>query len=176
MKANFLFPNVFKKIGWVIFIPTFLITIYFTRSDGMFMDNSMNIETAHNEANKHIDKSFPEVKVFALWADNPLQDTVFLGRVYTDITDEVLSIFLIVSALMIGFSRQKIEDEYISKIRIESLVWATYVNYSVIIFSILFFYGVAFYWVLVLNTITVLLFFIIRFNWAIAKFNKTVLA
>ncbi|MDR0866714.1 MAG: hypothetical protein LBO74_17535 [Candidatus Symbiothrix sp.] len=87
-------------------------------------------------------------------------------------TDELIDILFIVSALFVGFSKEKNEDEYISKIRLESLMWATYINYGILILCILFIYGTNFLYVIVYNLFTFLLVFIIRFYFILFKSNK----
>ena len=85
----------------------------------------------------------------------------------------ILGILIILSSLFIAFSKEKSDDEYISKIRLESLVWAVYLNYGILLFSILFIFDLSFLWVMIFNLFTVLLFFIIRFNWQISKLKKS---
>lgn len=152
MKLKYLFPYQFKKIGWIILIPTMLAglsVIY------------LNYEP-----------EFFRIKVFAL-----LNDGVFSkGKNFEFFTDnvfnEIIGILLIISSLMIAFSRQKMEDEFIAKIRLESLVWATYFNYAVLILSMIFVYGISFFNVMTFNLFTILFFFIIRFNWELMKLKK----
>jgi hypothetical protein len=79
-------------------------------------------------------------------------------------SDEIVSIMFIVSAILVGFSKEKNEDEFIAKIRLESLLWATYINYVLLILSILFVYGGGFLDCLCLNMFTLLAVFIIRFH------------
>ncbi|MBQ0739534.1 hypothetical protein J9332_35040, partial [Aquimarina celericrescens] len=86
--------------------------------------------------------------------------------------DEFVELLLIIGGLCIAFSKHKNEDEFISKLRLDSLLWATYINYGVLIFSILFIYWLSFFYVLVANMITILLLFIIRFYWVLAKSSK----
>jgi len=89
--------------------------------------------------------------------------------------DEMVELLLIIGGLLVAFSKNKEEDEFISKLRLESLLWATYINYGILIFSILFIYNISFFYVLVANMFTILLLFIIRFNWVLfksAKFDK----
>jgi hypothetical protein len=92
-----------------------------------------------------------------------------LGFVNNNILNEIFGILIIISSLFVAFSKEKLEDEYISKIRLESLVWAVYVNYGILLFSFLFIFDFSFLWVMIFNMFTVLLFFIIRFNWQISK-------
>ncbi len=153
MKSNFLFPHYFKKIGWFLFIPGIIAGIFFL----------INQEGP----------DFLKVNVFAA-----AEQSIFGGHtnyfsVYeNNISDEIIGLVLVIGALLIAFSKEKSEDEFISGIRLESLVWATYVNYLILIVSIIFLYDMAFFWILVFNMFTVLIFFIIRFNWAIYKSNN----
>lgn len=42
------------------------------------------------------------------------------------------------SSILVAFSKEKLEDEYISKIRLEFLVWSVYLNYAIFIFIIVY--------------------------------------
>ena len=103
-----------------------------------------------------------------------------MGRKYVfsmidnNILNEIIGVMLIISFLLVAFSKERQEDELIAKIRLESLVWATYVNYAVLLFSMIFIFGMSFLWVMIFNMFTILLFFIIRFNWQVRNLNKTI--
>lgn len=47
--------------------------------------------------------------------------------------DEIIVTGLIISLLMIAFSKEKNEDEYIAAVRRESLQWAIYINYGLLL-------------------------------------------
>jgi len=156
MKTNYLLPHQFKRIGWIIFVPAMLLGIFFFASE--------------------VDPPFLNIHVFAFFDDGAIfngDEDVIFGITKNNIFDELIGLSLIVSMVFIAFSRQKNEDEFIAKIRLESLVWATYVNYAILLIAILFVYGMAFFWIMVFNMFTILLFFIIRFNWALYKSNNT---
>jgi len=155
MKLNFLFPNKFKKIGLFILIPSAII----------------GLVTLIYE----YEPSFLDFNVPAIFIDEiTLSDNKQLfGMVNNNVLNEILGILIIISSLFVAFSKEKLEDEYISKIRLESLVWAVYVNYGILLFSFLFIYDFSFLWVMIFNMFTVLLFFIIRFNWQISKLKKS---
>ena len=153
MKTNYLLPSNFKRIGWIIFLPVTLFGILWLVFEFEF-------------------KIF-EINVFALVNNELFNDTQFCTFLTNNILDEVLGVLIIVSSIFIAFSKEKFEDEYISKIRLESLVWATYINYLILIIAILFVYEFAFLWVLVFNMFTILFFFIIRFNWVIIRTRKS---
>ncbi|MCB0375018.1 MAG: hypothetical protein KDD04_03770, partial [Sinomicrobium sp.] len=69
--------------------------------------------------------------------------------------------------------KEKDEDEFIGRIRLESLVWATYVNYGVLLLSFLFVYGLSFFWVMIVNMYTILIFFVVRFNLQLRKLKNS---
>jgi hypothetical protein len=157
MKTHFLFPNKFKTLGWLLFIPSILIVML-----GSIFE-------------WQIDEYF-NVKVFALYNDDFFKtgnDSSFFKFINNSISDEILSFSLIIGGLLVGFSKLKVEDEMISKIRYESLVWATYLNYGLFLLFTIFIYGISFLNVLFYNTFTLLLFFIIRFHYMIYKLNKS---
>ena len=87
-------------------------------------------------------------------------------------TDEVACIGIIVSLILIAFSKEKIEDEAIQFFRLEALQWAVYANYLVLILSILLCYGVKFFIVMTYNMFTILIIFIIRFRFVLYQHTK----
>lgn len=77
--------------------------------------------------------------------------------------DEILCVLFIVSGLLFGFSKEKEEDEFIAKIRLESLLWATYINYALLFLAIIFVYDIDFLYCLVINMCSLLVIFVARF-------------
>jgi len=153
MKVKYLFPNKFKKVGWFVLIPSVIIGLV-TLVLGYEPD-------------------FLIVNVPAIFISELFGYKQLFGVIENNIMNEILGILIIISSIFVAFSKEKLEDEFISKIRLESLVWAVYVNYAILLFSFLFIYGLSFLWVMVFNMFTVLLFFIIRFNWQIFKLKKS---
>jgi len=154
MKLNFLFPNKFKRIGWFTLIPSAII----------------GLSTLIYE----YEPSFLDFNVPAIFVDELFSVNKKTFRMVTNnILNEILGVLIIISTFFVAFSKEKSEDEYISKIRFDSLAWAVYFNYAILILTILFIYDFAFFWVMVFNMFTVLLFFIVRFNWQISKLKKS---
>ena len=89
-----------------------------------------------------------------------------------NLTDEIAALGLITSLLLIGFSKEKIEDEQIAQLRLDSLQWSVYFNYMVLAAAIVFIHGMAFLDAMVYNMFTLLIFFIIRFRWAVNRENR----
>jgi hypothetical protein len=155
MKNHFLFPNSFKKIGWILFVPSFIFSLYILTIDDSFTIDALDFN------------------VLAIYNDGLFKsDNAFFKIIENNIGDELYVIGLIVGGILIGFSKLKNEDEMISKLRYESLVWATYFNYAIIILFTIFFFGIGYYSILMFNTFTLLLFFIIRFHYKIYQLNK----
>ena len=153
MKLNYLFPHRFKRIGTWILIPFVLLGWYVVNYD--------------------IEPEFFDFTVPAIFVDEIFGEKFAFGMTENNILNEIIGVVLILSFLMVAFSKEKQEDELIAKIRLDSLVWATYVNYGVLLLSMIFIYGMSFFWVMIFNMFTILLFFIVRFNWQVNKLNKT---
>ncbi|WP_298140791.1 hypothetical protein [Flavobacterium sp.] len=154
MKTHFLFPNSFKKIGCILFVPTMATILYIWLIDSSQLENLL------------------EFKVFALYKTNILGASEYLVFIKNHLIDELLTILLMISLLFVGFSKTKSEDEMIEKIRYESLVWATYFNLFLLLFNTIFFYGLFYGNFIILNIFSQLLFFIIRFHYKIYQLNK----
>lgn len=152
MKTNYLFPNKFKKLGWAILIPVTVFGIL-----DLFFD---------------YEPQFLNVDVLSLFGSG-FGKNHFFEIIQNNIFNEILGILMIVSGLLVAFSKEKVEDEFIAKIRLESLVWSVYVNYGILLIALIFIYGIPFLWVMIVNIFTILLIFIIRFNIQISRLKKS---
>lgn len=85
---------------------------------------------------------------------------------------EVLFLFLPLTLLVWGYSRRSNEDEFISSLRLESMQLAVYLNYAVLLLANFFFYFFDFMGIMFLNLGTIALFFVLRFNYILWKYNK----
>ncbi len=82
-------------------------------------------------------------------------------------------VMIVIGLLMIAFSKEKIEDEHISQLRLDSLQWALYLNYFILIVSLVITAGMDTIDVLRLNLWVPLAFFIIRFRWVLYRLNQS---
>ncbi len=82
--------------------------------------------------------------------------------------------FFIIGALLVSFSKEKNEDEFIAEIRLSSLLWAVWVSYILLLVAFLIVYGTPFFEIMVYNMFTVLIIFIVRFNYILYKNSKAV--
>jgi len=81
------------------------------------------------------------------------------------------SLVMALGLFIVAFSREKVEDEQIWQVRLDSLRWAIFVNYLILIASLIFIYDTAH--ILELNLWVPLIFFIIRFRWVIYRLNRS---
>ena len=155
MKSRFLFSNKFKPIGWFLFVIGFALGIVLMLNEYEYPNWELNVFPMFGET------GFLSRNPAFKWSEN-------------NIADEIASILLIIGGILVAFSKTKDEDEYISKIRMESLIWATYINYIVLILAILFVFDMSFFSVLIYNMFTVLLFFMLRFHYVLYKSKKAI--
>ncbi|OUR90897.1 hypothetical protein A9Q87_13245 [Flavobacteriales bacterium 34_180_T64] len=146
MNTLYLLPNRYKIPGWILF-SLGIVTGLFILFTGYESDAlSVNVLSIYNEG------------FMSSESDG------FFRIVENSILDELSALAIIIGGLFVGFSKEEIEDEFIYKLRKDSLVWALLFNYAVLILAIVFVYDFTFFDVLVFNMFTPLLFFIGRFN------------
>ena len=151
MKTRFLFPHKYKSIGWMILVPAAVLGVLMIITD--------------------YQPEFLEMKVFSFTTETFGDSSTHIFK--NNISDELIAILFTIGALLAGFSKQKNEDEYIASIRHDSLLWSTYVNYGLLLFSVIFVYDLGFFNVMVYNMFTILIIFLLRFNFMLYKSNKT---
>jgi len=153
MKSRFLFSHQYKPLGWFLFLIGLILGIVLMLNEYEFPNWEMNV--------------FPLIGENDIFSKPPFEWNS------NNISDEISSILIIIGGVLVSFSKTKYEDEYISKIRMESLIWATYVNYGVLILAILFVFDLSFFSVLIYNMFTVLLFFMLRFHYILFKSKRS---
>ncbi|HMM11173.1 MAG TPA: hypothetical protein PKE03_03665 [Bacteroidales bacterium] len=153
MKSTYLFPHQYAVVGWILTVPSFIVGLLLVF--GVIPEDLLG--------------RWP---VFAVYANRVLGQDVYFGVVHSAILDEILCIVLTVGLILIAFSAEPHEDEFIRHLRLESLVWATKINYLILIMCVLFFYEGGFLYVLLFNMFTLLLLFIFRFRFVLMR-SKT---
>lgn len=154
MKTSLLLPNRFKRPGWIILVPSALLGLFIIIFDYKF--------------------EFLDSRVFTIYSGSePFKDSVVLGFIKANLTDTIVGVLFLIGAVFVAFSKEKTEDEFIAKIRLESLLWATYINYGILLFCFLFFYEFEFLYVMIFNMFTILVIFIIRFYYMLHRAKKS---
>lgn len=154
MIHKLLLPNKYKKAGWLILVPATIlgIILLFTGFESMPLNT----------------------RVFAVLNNEILGKNQSFSFIYTNVTPTIAGILFIAGALLVGFSKEKNEDEFISNLRLSSLLWAVLVNYILLLFAFAFIYGTSFLSVMLYNMFTVLIIFIARFNYVLYRNSKSV--
>ncbi|MBE9584906.1 hypothetical protein IM792_10645 [Mucilaginibacter sp. JRF] len=143
MKTLFLFPTSSRKIGSILFLFGIAFFAY-----------SLTFGT--------------EIFYVTDLSNKPLNNLI--GTEGFD--NEIQLSLVLIGLILIAFSREKIEDEHIAQLRLDSLQWAVYINYIVFFGVIWIVYDLLFYMVTMYNVFTLLVFFIIRFRWKLYMSNK----
>lgn len=150
METKFLLPTKFKKIGWIVLI----LSIVCWGFSGL--DKS----------------SFFSRKVFAIYGTgNDFKMQIF-GMINTDIAFTICAVLFIIGGLMVAFSREKYEDEFIASLRLQSFQWSFLINYLILFILFISIYGAPFFTIMVMNMFTVLILFILRFHYLLYKYKN----
>jgi hypothetical protein len=88
------------------------------------------------------------------------------------IFDELITLVLILSGIMHSFSKEKMEDEYISSIRLQALTWSIYVNYGLVLLATLLIFGMAYFHVMIIHLFSLIILFNLRFQYKLRAYYK----
>ncbi len=154
MPHKLLLPNKYKRIGWIIFIPSFILGLCIIIFG--------------------FESSWLNAKVFSIFPSQIFGDKKFFSTIPVNLTNTIVGTMFIIGCLLVGFTKEKNEDEYIAGIRLSSLLWAVFVNYLLLLLAFILIYDTAFLNVMIYNMFTVLLIFILRFNYILYKNAKSV--
>jgi hypothetical protein len=147
---SYLFSNNFKKPSGIIFYLSILIGFYLLiteRLHEMFVVNVFSIFSY---------EWFGSERTGFGWIENGLGDEFF-------------TLLIIVSGLINSFSKEKIEDELISKIRLESLTLSLFINFGLIILSTFLVFNINYMYVLVFNLFLIILLFNLTLKFRLFK-------
>lgn len=147
MKPRFLLPHSFKKVGWLLLIPSVVFGVFVQHFDFYIEGFELAVGT----------------------------EPIFRkAEAKNNMTNELAGALILISGFFVAFSKERIEDELVSRIRLESLQWSVYLNYALLLGGILFVYGQDFIYVMIYNMYTILIFFIIRFHFILYVKDKLV--
>ena len=153
METRLLLPNKFKSAGWLILLFSIILWIYvvFIIKDEIAILNS---------------------STFTIIGSELLRPTEYFTIIQTNLTYTLIGILFIIGGLIVVFSREKVEDEFISKLRLVSFQWSFLINHLLLLFFFLFVYGIDFMSVMIYNMFTTLILFIIRFHYLLFKYKN----
>jgi hypothetical protein len=150
----YLFSNTFKKpSAWIFYLSVVL------GSCQLFFYESISSLTSGLERN---------VPMF--FSDHLLSGGQFWVK--NNLVDEIISLFIVTSGIIHGFSKERVEDELISRIRLESLAWSVQINFMFVILETVFIFGIHFYEVMIIQLFLILLLFNLKQHVALNRFYK----
>ena len=150
---NYLFDNKYKKISGLVFYLTSIIGLYLLLTDRISDLFTLNVYSLFSE-------SFSDLTYGGGWIENGLGDEIF-------------TTIIIISGLINSFCKEKIEDELISKIRLESLTISLFVSYGLVMLSTFLIYNLSYMYVLVFNLFIILILFNLIFRYRLFKHYKS---
>jgi hypothetical protein len=149
MKKNYLFPHYFQWIGWAITIASFVALLLGLINDTTIRMPALNEEVFFDDGNESSLFSMVESSMYSIAM--PL---------------------LIIGLIFIGFSKERVEDEFVQYIRSQSLIWSTYISAGLFILGTLLIYGFDYMYIPYFVFFVFLLLFVIKFKIAMLRFNK----
>ncbi|MFN8345680.1 MAG: hypothetical protein U0X91_11780 [Spirosomataceae bacterium] len=153
MYTHLLLPNRYKRIGWIIFVPCLILTILSI----LQLDPSVSF--------------FDGDHILSKWTTIRVAEKGTLAALFdessNDLAGEILMTLTALGFFFVAFSRERTDDEWIMRVRLESLLWAFYVHLGGFLLSVWFSYSLAFYAFLSWNMLTAPLVFLARFHWIV---------
>ena len=150
MKKNYLLPNKWKKWGWGMFLiglGLFIAEIFTNSSIRLELPIFGHWDTGIISSNKVVNNL-----------------TSYWGFKNQDVMPTLIILLSVIGLLMMYFSREKVEDEMTSKMRLDSLAWATILNCMLILYANITFWDFDFLMVLELNMASILIIAVLRFE------------
>lgn len=151
MKTRFLLPAKYKLWGWLIFVPFSIFGLY-------ALIQNFEIEALDVRLPNLYQTDF----VFNNKTEAESENTFIM--INDNLTNEILGVMILIGCVLLTFSKEKDEDEFIARKRLESLLWATFVNSVLLFLCLILFYSFSFLNVMIFNLYSVFVLFIIHFN------------
>ena len=146
---SYLFSNKFKKTSGMVF--------YLSIPIGLFLLLTERIQDIY------------VVNVFSIFSYEWFGSERGFGWIENGLGDEFFTLLIIVSGLINSFSKEKIEDELISRIRLESLSLSLFISFGLIIISTFLVFNINYMYVLVFNLFLIILLFNLIFKLRLFK-------
>lgn len=144
MLTNYLFPHRYKRLGWGLVVGSLalgLLELY---------------DVLH-------------LPLLLAWLPSLINDHTTAGPLHQPLVEprnnhDLWAVLFIVGGLLVACSRERHEDEYINKIRLDSLLWALYAYYALLLLAFVLVSGLPFFTVMTYALFAPLLLFVGRFQ------------
>lgn len=155
MKNLNLFPYRYKKIGWIILIPSLLFGIAALLFNDCFSFENVKIPVFYNSG-------------FFLAQG---ESKGFFEAIYVDAVVNIAGSLTLIGGMLVGFSKEKVEDEFISSLRLSAVIWSLLVSYTIVLLLFITIFGTLFFTMMIIAMYLPLLLYIFRFQYLLYK-NK----
>jgi hypothetical protein len=88
-------------------------------------------------------------------------------------TNEIVALLVLIGAVFVAFSKEKVEDEFFQQLRFESLIWALKIQSLLLLLAILFLYNIAFLQFMMIALVSFYVFYIGRYHFQLMKLKKS---
>lgn len=147
-----LLSHAFKKPAALVFYGSFMLgAVLFFESDGE-LSNLLHLEW----------------RVPALFSDDLLSKREGIW-ILNDLSDELFTLVILLSGLVLGFSKEKAEDEYTALLRGAALQWSLVANTALAILATFSVYGIAYFNFMIIQLFSILLLFNLRFQYTLYR-------
>jgi len=150
MKNKLLLPHRFKFIGLIILIPALASGIATLLSNWQWSLLDVNLPA---------------------WMPGVDGEPGSFSGPENNLTDELLLSLTLLGMLIMCFSAEKEEDEFILHTRLESFQWAVLINYIILFITVWLVYNEGFWYVMIFSLLTIPAIFLLRFHWVLNRNN-----
>ncbi|AFH49449.1 Hypothetical protein IALB_1742 [Ignavibacterium album JCM 16511] len=147
MNLKIFLPHKFKFVGLILFL--------------------LGIVSAYLRFSLGIKPTFLTIPVFSVYSS--FLETKTFQFITNNISEEIVTLLLLIGLLLLNFSKEKTEIELTDKLRLKALISSIFVNTLLMIFCTLFIFGFAFVNVLMINLFSQLLLYQIIFRFLIFR-------
>lgn len=148
-----LLPNKWKSFGWIILIPSLLFGIALLLFNDHLSFNEMNIPVFYNSG---------------FLAGNGAEKG-FFKEAFVDLALNLSGILILIGGMLVGFSKEKMEDEFIFSLRLKAVLWSLIVSYSIVLLLFITVFGTLFFTMMIIAMYLPLLLYIFRFQYLLFR-------
>lgn len=152
MKNAYLFPNSYRRIGQILAIPSAFLCGYYL----FFADSDLM-----------------PCRMFSVLSFELFSSVEWFKIVEADMIKQMSIVLFTISLLLIAFSREKEEDEYMEYLRSRSMRWAMLTSGVVTIVVTLLVYNIAYLYFVFINLYLILILFILKYRIDLHRLRKT---
>ncbi|MFN2422309.1 MAG: hypothetical protein ABR572_00900 [Cryomorphaceae bacterium] len=153
-----LFPARFRSLGWILLIlGCTLALLHAFTGFGEWRFFEFNIP------------KFPWSSDIGNLISPVPEDEPFIGSRKENFTNELIALLILIGGVLVAFTKERVEDEYLVYLRLSALVWAVYVNAAITAITLLLLFGFTFLYFMMFNLFALLLLFIARYHYLLRQ-------